>query len=292
MAKIAIIRRRFCAFGIIVPKTQRYFQAQATFAEIIEDMTLTVKYKDIIERCEMLSSFEAEGRYDANGKSRYPDLHIGEADLPLLTQYIKQAQALIEQRMERMIADTSDEYIEEVVDNRMRMPFDKVFVGVQTQEGDLSEDLPIAFFYTSATNRRGAFYHYMELEDMTGVHGYEIAAVSNKEYRYPSGKDNVFLDNDGKEYAFSDTGKEIQPYSPVKHEKVVGEGFTWNLRTDTRWNGAKTFAKLINESISSYAMAAYLKGKLDDRVPFYEALHANTLDMAVKNIFTKQPPKK
>jgi hypothetical protein len=67
-------------------------------------------------------------------------------------------------------------------------------------------------------------------------------------------------------------------------------GFTWSIRTTTRWNGIKAFTKHVNEAIVSYAMAAWLRGKLDERVPFYENLFNNTLAMAVKNIFTKQAP--
>ena len=143
-------------------------------------MEVTIKYKDIIDRCEKLSSFESEGRFDANGESRYLELHINKVDEQLILQYILQARAILEERMERMIATMEDD----------------------------------------------------------------------------------------------------------------SDGFTWTVRTDTRWNGSKTFTKHIHEAIVSYAMAAWLRGKLDDRVPFYEGLFNNTLSMAVKNIFTKQPPKK
>lgn len=141
-------------------------------------MELTIKYKDIIERCEKLSSFEADGKADANGESRYLELHINKIDELLITEYISQARQTLEERMERMIESITDDSI----------------------------------------------------------------------------------------------------------------SFTWSIRTDTRWKQNSTFGKHVAESIVSYAMAQWLKGKLDERAAFYENLHANMLALAVKNIFTKQAP--
>ena len=143
-------------------------------------MEIKIKYNDIIDRCEKLSSFEADGKYDSNGQSRYLEIHINEVDKQLVQQYVLQARAILEERMERMIDNIQD----------------------------------------------------------------------------------------------------------------VSDGFEWTIRTNTRWNGLNTFTKHVNEAIVSYVMAAWLKGRLDDRVAFYETLHANTLAMAIKNIFTKQPPRK
>ena len=143
-------------------------------------MEVEIKYKDIVDRCEKLSSFEADGRYDANGGSRYLEIHINKVDEQLIQQYILQARAILEERMERMIDSIED----------------------------------------------------------------------------------------------------------------VGNGFVWTIRTSARWSGIKTFTKHVNEVLVSYAMAAWLRGKLDDRVPFYEDMFNTILAMAVKNIFTKQPPKK
>ena len=141
-------------------------------------MDINIKYQDIIDRCEKLSAFEADGKVDTNGESRFLEIHINEVDKLLVEDYIKQAQEILEERIDRMISDI--------------------------EEGS--------------------------------------------------------------------------------------DGFTWKLRTDTRWNEAKTFIKHITEAIVAYTMAAWLRGRLDDRVAFYEGLYANTLAMAVKNIFTKQAP--
>ena len=67
-------------------------------------MEVRIKYKDIIDRCEQLSSFEARGKVDANGESRYLDIHINEVDKQLVMQYILQARTTLEGSMERMIS--------------------------------------------------------------------------------------------------------------------------------------------------------------------------------------------
>lgn len=125
----------------------------------------------------MLSSFEAENKVDANGESRYLEIHVGEADKALLTEYIKQAIHIIEERIARRVtSSTSDE----------------------------------------------------------------------STYKW-----------------------------------VIG---------DTRWTGSTAFTNHVNEAIISYAMAAWLRGKLDDRVAFYETLFNGSLSLAIRNVFTKNEP--
>lgn len=141
-------------------------------------MEVVIKYDDIIDRCEKLSSFESIGKFDANGESRYLEIHINKVDEQLIQQYIVQAQGILEERMSRMIKEISEDAYQ----------------------------------------------------------------------------------------------------------------FSWTIRTDTRWNGGNIFAKHVSEAIVSYAMAAWLRGKLDDRVAFYEQLFNTTLAAAVKNIYTKQEP--
>lgn len=130
-----------------------------------------------MDRCEQLSSFEADGKFDANGESRFMEIHINSVDKLLVQQYITQARLTLEERMQDMITSSS-----------------------------------------------------------------------------------------------SDTG------------------FTWVIRTDTRWREDGRFAKHCEEAIIAYAMAEWLRGRLDDRVAFYERLFNNSLNLAVKNIFTKQEP--
>lgn len=156
-------------------------------------MDVKIKYQDIIDRCEKLSSFESEGKFDANGKSRYLELHINKVDEQLIREYAVQAKGILEERMERMISNVED-------------------------------------FVTETA-----------------------------------------------------TEKEVE---------TIVDGFTWTIRQDTRWDKSKSFIKHINEAIAAYTMASWLRGKLDDRVPFYEALYNNMLALAVKNVFTKQAPKK
>lgn len=149
-------------------------------------MNITIKYNDIINRCEMLSAFEAKDKFDANGQSRFLEIHINEVDKQLIQQYITQARGILEERIGRMIDSVDD-----------------------------------------------------------------IAASTTD-----------------------------------------GPGFKWTINPDMRWKSNNTFTRHVTETIVAYAMACWLKGRLDDRVAFYESLHANTLALAVKNIFTKQAPVK
>lgn len=66
-------------------------------------MEVTFKYEDLIARCEQLSSFEADGKVDANGESRYLEIHINEVDKQLIRQYIMQARYIMEERFGRAI---------------------------------------------------------------------------------------------------------------------------------------------------------------------------------------------
>lgn len=143
-------------------------------------MEVRIKYEDIISRCEQLSSFEGRGKVDANGESRFLEIHINEIDKLLIMQYILQARGVLENGMQRMIDDV------------------------------------------------------VEIKD---------------------------------------------------------QAFVWKVRSDSRWKPTETFQRHIKEALVSYAMAEWLRGRLDDRVPFYESLFTNSSTLATKNIFTKQAPK-
>ena len=69
------------------------------------------------------------------------------------------------------------------------------------------------------------------------------------------------------------------------------EYFIWAIRPDKRWKPSPTFNRHIEEALVSYAMSEWLRDKLVERSKFYEALFTASTGMAVKNIFTKQPPK-
>lgn len=74
-------------------------------------------------------------------------------------------------------------------------------------------------------------------------------------------------------------------------EAVEIPGFTWTLRTDTRWKQNNSLAKHVSEAIVAYAMSAWLSDRLPERVAFYDALFSASTEMAVKNIFKKQAPR-
>lgn len=239
-------------------------------------MEVKIKYEDLVSRCEQLSSFEAEGKADANGESRYLELHINKVDEQLILQYIIQARGILEERMERMI-----ENIEEGVFPSETISFDFISSVVPDNTVDWLDDRsPVAYFTDG-----DAFAYYQETN--VGVYDVTYVDIDDPKYGIDGSPINTvyFCKDDGKLYERHPTSKDLLEYLGEK-------GFTWTIRDNTRWNGIKTFTKHVHEAIVSYAMAAWLRGKLDDRVPFYEGLFNNTLSLAVKNLFTKQPPKK
>jgi hypothetical protein len=244
-------------------------------------MEVKIKYEDIIKRCEQLSSFEEDGKFDANGESRYLELHINKVDELLIQQYIVQARAILEERMDRMIENI--EAIESALKNDaptaiIAYPFDFISTVIPNDEIDwLDDKYPVAYFTDG-----DAFAYYNQVN----INAYDVMYIDadNSIYGSRGGINNIYsCRRDGKLYTWDKVGEGL-----VEH--LLEIGFTWTIRPNTRWNGIKTFTKHVNEAIVSYAMAQWFKGKLDDRVPFYEALFNNTLAMAVKNIFTKQAP--
>lgn len=241
-------------------------------------MEVKIKYEDILKRCEMLSSFESEGKFDANGESRYLEIHINKVDEQLIQQYIMQARGILEERMERMIENIEDGY-------SVEYPTFAQLVNVADESiidssGDLNDPtLPIAFF-----QQQKMFAHYK-----MNVIQYEIDSHVPSEYS----SNTMFYCIQTKKMYKKENG--ILVVADIEHSSNVvfyDDAFTWTIRDNTRWNGIKTFSKHVHEAIVSYAMAAWLRGKLDDRVAFYEGLFNSTLAQAVKNLFTKQPPKK
>ena len=241
-------------------------------------MEVTIKYKDIIDRCEKLSSFESEGRFDANGESRYLEIHINKVDEQLIQQYIMQARGILEERMERMIENIEDGYSVEypIFDQLVNVTDENII----DSSGNLNDStLPIAFF------QQQKMFAYYKLN----VIQYEIDSHVPSEYS----SNTMFYCIQTKKMYKKENG--ILVVVDIEHNSNVvfyDDAFTWTIRTTTRWNGIKTFTKHIHEAIVSYAMAAWLRGKLDDRVSFYEGLFNNTLAQAIRNLFTKQPPKK
>jgi hypothetical protein len=239
-------------------------------------MEVKIKYEDILKRCEMLSSFESEGKFDANGESRYLEIHINKVDEQLIQQYILQARGILEERMERMI-----ENIEEVEFPSETIPFDFISSVIPDNVVDWLDDRsPVAYFTDG-----DSFAYYQETNH--DVYDVQYIDIDDPKYGHDGAPDGtIYLcKEDGRLYERNQSSEGLVEYLGEK-------GFTWTIRPNTRWNGIKTFTKHVNEAIVSYAMAAWLRGKLDDRVAFYEGLFNSTLAQAIKNLFTKQPPKK
>lgn len=265
-------------------------------------MEVKITYDDIITRCEQLSAFEARGKVDAQGQSRFLDIHIGEVDTILIKQYITQARALLEERFERMILDTSEENEAEtstvtIVDKETRSPksFSRYFDGFTTVESydSLSSNEGVGYFVSTNRDSHPTFLLY-HIEGAS-IH---VAPTNMDEYDFPDGDMFYYIDTStGNKYNHTGTHTSLGalvPYTPpTKTEtvtKYVPYSFTWLIRTDTRWNGISTFTKHVNEAITSYVMAQWLSGRLDERVAFYDNLFNTSLTMAAKNIFTKTAP--
>lgn len=243
-------------------------------------MEIKFNYQDIIDRCEQLSSFEARGKVDEAGQSRYLDIHIGEVDRMLIEQYIEQARYTLEEKFDRMITDSVDDK----VDTRPVYEFSrtagsselfKYESSINSQYEDISESYEILFFPYDNNPTFAKVY--------AGYHGgmaFNNEKMLGANY-LPSSKEKVYQDKSGVKYLRTDGQLYKYSFKPT---------FSWLIRTDTRWNGANAFTKHVSEAITSYVMAQWLSGRLDERVQFYESLFANSLTMATKNLFTKQAP--
>lgn len=272
-------------------------------------MDVVIKYKDIISRCEQLSSFESEGKADANGESRYLEIHINKVDEQLILQYIEQARGILEERMARMITLSENTVKEETTQETIGPSVTREFAEIVPNGSTMSDYEVIEAVQTSAPssydivfmNAVGKFgYRVAGRQDTTS--GYTVytdmsaLGLNPSDYLYDEDVLKTYRNKtEGyKQHKWNDAGNGLVEYTGT--EEVIVTTFvpaiSWLIRKDTRWNGVKTFVKHINEAIVSYAMAAWLRGKLDDRVPFYETLFNNSLNLAVRNIFTKQAPRK
>lgn len=265
-------------------------------------MEVKIKYQDIIDRCEKLSSFEADGKFDANGESRYLDIHINEVDRLLVMDYVKQAQSILEERIERMIENIEDygEVIKDIIqvpDTTPVFEYDAYWTRNDLIGRESKGDAPISSYdnivYIEDSMKFAAYNgsersYYFNLTS-AGLGNY-IEDGTKKVYRLKGATEEqtwASLYNGGH------TGAGLVSFTRGMINQTVERyvsGFTWILKSSTRWNGIKAFTKHVNEALVAYTMATYLKGRLDERVPFYENLFNNTLAMAVKNIFTKQAP--
>lgn len=293
---------------ILVPKKQNRHFLSAYFAAKYITMEIKIRYEDIIERCEKLSSFEAEGKVDANGKSRYLEIHINEVDKLLITDYIKQARYAIEERISKMITWRDDFIVENITEAGPEfigrfdafIPDDSTMqyyhiMDKKPEDCTISGDIVFLnrlgkFAYRIATRPFGkpaTTTGYTVFTDMSSV------GLDNKTYSYESNvkKAYYYTPTYEKMYTWNKDGNELVDYSVPETVLISYEGLVWSIRTDTRWKGSATFVKHITEAIVAYTMAAWLRGRLDERVAFYENLYNNTLSLAVKNIFTKQAPK-
>lgn len=260
-------------------------------------MTVEIKYKDLIDRCEQLSSFESEGKADAAGQSRYLEIHINEVDKLLIMQYINQARALIEERFERMILDASEENKEETVitvlpDTREVLPFDGwINLDEFKEENEITGSFIDGSSYIgvlprgSSQRRRDEFIEYAYTDEVLQWKSHWDPRYSSREYVFQNSTDD-------KKYEWDSDLTEITPYTQrTKTETITRHYFTWLIRTDTRWKENASFSKHVSEAIVAYTMSAWLSDKLPERVAFYDALFTASTEMAVKNIFKKQVPR-
>lgn len=267
-------------------------------------MEVKIKYQDIIDRCEKLSSFESQGRFDANGESRYLEIHINEVDKQLVESYIKQATAIVTERISRMVESAEDTAVEghdrvEVPDTTEAHPFAEIIPSSSTTLQNHTHITQSASRPTNAVDivfmeHYGKFGYCEWIDKSRWTYNfYSDPNILDKAYVYEEGVKKVYVDESTRnEYTWRSEGVLIDyERKPITQlVPITVEGFTLHLRAGTRFDKLATFTKHVNEAVVAYVMAAWLKGRLDERVPFYEALHTNMLGMAVKNIFTKQAP--
>ena len=159
--------------------------------------------------------------------------------------------------------------------------FDFIFTGIPDEvepENGVDERNPIAYFTDG-----DSFAHYQQVN----VDAYDVLyiGVDDAVYGSRAGASNIYRNKSNNLlYKWHDTQEGLEVFDAY-------EGFTWTINTNTRWKQNDTFTRHIAEAIAAYAMAAWLRGRLDDRVTFYDTLFNNSLNLAIKNIFTKQPPK-
>ena len=246
-------------------------------------MEIKFNYQDIIDRCEQLSSFEARGKVDAQGQSRYLDIHIGEVDRMLIEQYIEQARYTLEEKFDRMITESV------YFGKEQAYPFDSIISGsdIAPYEKKITDEIiDLTGVKTRVYFFRGGGLYVFGIEGLDTHHPsygkiYTNDKVLGYEYKSNPNNERFYIDKDGNTYARTDG--DLTQFD-------ISKSFTWTIRTDTRWNGANAFTKHVSEVITSYVMAQWLSGRLDERVQFYESLFTNSLTMATKNLFTKQAP--
>lgn len=253
-------------------------------------MEVEFRYKDLINRCEQLSSFESEGKFDAAGQSRYLEIHINEVDKIIIRQYIDEARAILEERLDRMITDTEDINVY-TFDRIMGENSPGYAVWYIKPDSERPEDAVIVFLKSAGIDTENG-PAATELTDFYRFVYCDINMFSRYIYlstpAWYSDMNALFLNlQDGKYY-------KLRPREGTGYELVETPGdvcFRWTLRTDTRWKENPSFAKHVSEAIVAYTMSAWLSDKLPDRVAFYDALFTASTEMAVKNIFKKQVPR-
>jgi hypothetical protein len=256
-------------------------------------MEVEFRYKDLINRCEQLSSFESEGKFDAAGQSRYLEIHINEVDKIIIRQYIDEAKAILEERLDRMITDTLK------VEDKNVYTFDRMMgensagymIWNIKPDSERPDDAVIVFLKSVRIDTEGSY-----ATELTDFYRFVYCQINqSSRYIYLStpawyrDMNALFLNSqDGKYY-------KLQPREGTGYELVETPDdvdlFRWTLRTDTRWKQNASFAKHVSEAIVAYTMSAWLSDKLPERVAFYDALFTASTEMAVKNIFKKQVPR-
>lgn len=71
-------------------------------------MGVTIKYKDILDKCVKLSAYDGKQSYTEQGVLRYKDIKIVEKDFPGLIEYIRQAAGIIDREIEKVLEGGTD----------------------------------------------------------------------------------------------------------------------------------------------------------------------------------------
>lgn len=235
-------------------------------------MEVVFKYKDIIDRCEQLSSFESKGKVNDAGESLYLDIHINEIDRLLVRKYAEQARGILASEMEKMI----DERLVSIVEFSGILDTPNIASWVN---GPMIEDIVFVRIYGSKEGNESLYQFVYARKETENYYHFSTHVPSE----YKPNSEYVYFDGT-KYYEWNEQGTDIV-------ESNADYDFMWNIHTATRWKENKAFRMHVTEAIVAYTMSAWLSDKLPERAKFYESLFTASLAMAKKNLYTKQEPK-
>lgn len=76
------------------------------------DLTVTITYSAVVNRCKMLAAYEGRDRHDAAGADLYDKINITAQDEPLISDYLSRSLVAVRERLADMITAISSTGLE------------------------------------------------------------------------------------------------------------------------------------------------------------------------------------